>query len=365
MTVVKNKGFRFIRNLISARKAYYQIVKKLKNDGEPKYDLGSYTAIQMRPEANKLIQDSLGKNFVNKNEYSEVTNIHDELVKKIGIELLGGLEEKQIIGSATVGSSEAIFLALLAAKWHWKKKNLSGKPNIVFSSNVHLCWYKFAKYLEVDIKEVSLEEENKYPKDKILNAINENTVIVVAILGCTYLGFVDPVEELHYSLEALNKKNNWDIGIHVDAAIGGFVIPYLPNNNVWDFRLNLVRSINLSSHKFGLVYPGLGWVFFKSKEYFNSDLSIQSNYLSGISDSYTINFSKSASLVIAQYYNFLYYGFNGYKEVMESCINNTIYLSNKINQTNMFEVISDGKLPIVVFKFKKQNSIKEEYFTKL
>jgi glutamate decarboxylase len=365
MAIINKKYYRFISDFISGRKAYYQIKKELKTDGDPKYDLGSYTAIKMRSEANKLIEKNLGKNFVNKNEYLEVTNIHNKLIKKIAIELLGSQNQKQVFGSSTVGSSEAIFLALLAAKWHWKKKNLSGSPNVVFCSNAHLCWEKFARYLEIDIREIPLHKYNEYPKDEIVNAIDVNTIIVVAILGCTYSGIIDPIEKLNSSLEKLNKKNNWDVGIHVDAAIGGFITPYLSNNSLWDFRLNLVRSINLSSHKFGLVYPGLGWVFFKSKEYFNSDLSIQSNYLSGISDSYTINFSKSASLVIAQYYNFLYYGFNGYKEVMESCINNTIYLSNKINQTNMFEVISDGKLPIVVFKFKKQNSIKEEYFTKL
>lgn len=365
MAIIKKTYYRFISNYISGRKAYRQITKELKRDGNPKYDLGSYTAIKMRPEANKLIHKNLGKNFVNKNEYLEVTNIHDKLIKKIALELLGATDEKQVLGSSTVGSSEAIFLALLAAKWHWKKKNLPGNPNVVFCSNAHLCWEKFAKYLEIDIREVPLQRYNEYPKDEIVNAIDVNTIIVVAILGCTYSGLIDPVEKLHASLETLNEKNNWDVGIHVDAAIGGFITPYLSDNTVWDFRLNLVRSINLSSHKYGLVYPGLGWVLFKDKKYFNSDLSLQSNYLSGVSDSYTINFSKPASPVIAQYFNFLYYGFSGYQEIMESCMTNTSYLSNKINQTNIFDIVSDGKLPIVVFKFKKQTSFREEDFTKL
>ena len=364
MSIIKKKYYRFISNFISGKKAYYQIVKELKRDGDPKYDLGSYTAIKMKPEANKLIQRNLGKNFVNKNEYSEVTNIHDKLIKKIGVELLGAPDENQILGSSTVGSSEAIFLALLAAKWHWKKKKLPGKPNVVFCSNAHLCWEKFARYLEIDIREIPLQKYNECPEDEIVNAIDTNTIIVVAILGCTYLGLIDPVEKLHSSLEMLNEKNNWDVGIHVDAAIGGFITPYLSDNSLWDFRLSLVRSINLSSHKFGLVYPGLGWIIFKDKEYFSSDLSIQSNYLSGVSESFTINFSKSSSPIIAQYFNFLHYGFNGYKEIMESCMDKTVYLSDRINKTSIFDVVSEGKLPVVVFKFKKNPLFNEENYTK-
>jgi len=349
----------------SSKAAFEKIVKTLKKDGIPKYDLGSYTTIKMLPEANNLIQQNMGKNFVNKNEYLKTTKIHDELVKKIAT-LFNIPDLQQGFGTATSGSSEAIFLALLAAKWHWKKRNIKEKPNVVLCSNAHLCWYKFAKYLDIEVREIALDKINQYPLEKVLHQIDSNTVSIVAILGCTYLGTCDTIEKLNNSLEILNKENSWDVGIHVDAAIGGFVLPFLAENNrLWDFRLSLVRSINVSSHKYGLVYPGLGWILFKRKEYFNSELRIKSNYLSGVSESYTVNFSKSSALLIAQYFNFLHYGHKGYQKIMNACLLNKDILSISLYETSLFEIVSDKTLPIVVFKFKNAVPFNEASYTKL
>ena len=351
---------------ISSFKALSRIEKELEEDGHVEYDLGSYTTIEMLPEANFIIHKLLGKNLVNQNEYHKTTKIHKNLVKAIG-NFLHVPNVDSAFGSSTAGSSEAIFLAILAAKWSWKNRGQNGQPNIVFCSNAHLCWYKFAKYLDVEVREVALESTFEYPLEKVIKNVDQNTICVVAILGCTYMGTCDPIAKLNTSLEKLNLEKNWDIGIHVDAAIGGFVIPFLKeeSNQKWDFKLPLVRSINLSGHKYGLVYPGLGWILFRNESCFQSELSLNSNYLSGSSESFTINFSRSSSLVIAQYFNFLHYGFEGYQKVVEKCMNHTKLFSKLLTDTSKFEIVSNGKLPVVIFTFKEASRFDEKAFTKL
>ncbi len=351
---------------IPSYEALSKIEKELKEDGLLEYDLGSYTTIEMLPEADFIIHQILGKNLVNQNEYHKTTEIHKDLVKTLG-DFLHAPEISNVFGSSTTGSSEAIFLAVLAAKWHWKKTNLDGTPNIVLCANAHLCWYKFAKYLDVEVREIEHEDIFEYPINKITERVDENTVCVVAILGCTYLGTCDPIDQLNASLEALNEKNNWNVGIHVDAAIGGFIVPFSDefSETVWDFKLPLVRSINLSGHKYGLVYPGLGWILFRNENYFQSELSLNSHYLSGSSESFTVNFSRSSSLVIAQYFNFLHYGIEGYQKVVEKCMNHAGLLSNLLSQSEIFEVISEGKLPVVIFRCKVPPSFSIKQFTQL
>ncbi len=341
------------------------IQNELKEDGLTNYDLGSYTTIQMLPEADLLIQHSIGKNLVNQNEYPKTTNIHNNLVKTLA-NLLHAPDADRAFGSSTIGSSEAIFLAILAAKWQWKNRNTGGNPNIVFCSNAHLSWHKFARYLDIETLEVELDTINAFPLDKVMKRIDQDTILVVSILGCTYMGTCDPAQKLNNSLEKLNRENNWDIGIHIDAAIGGFILPFFrKQQEIWDFKLPLVRSINLSGHKYGLVYPGLGWLLFRDKNYFKSELSMDSNYLNGHFDSYTVNFSRSSSLVIAQYFNFLHYGFEGYQEIVKKCTENANLLCISITDSGYFEVISDMRLPIVVFKFKENPQFNISDFTKL
>ncbi|MDO5970503.1 glutamate decarboxylase [Flavivirga aquimarina] len=350
----------------SAYGALKIIYKELEADGLTSHDLGSYTTIEMLPEADFLIHQSMGVNMVNQHEYHKATGIHENMVKTIA-RFLHAPNIDQVFGSSTTGSSESIFLAILAAKWEWKKKNNQGKPNIVFCSNAHLCWYKFSRYLDVEIREVPLEVYNEYPLEHVLKNIDHNTISVVAILGSTSLGTCDPINILNERLEKINKDNNWDVGIHIDAAIGGFVVPFLDASDygMWDFECSLVRSINLSGHKFGLVYPGLGWLLFRDKRYFHSELNIKSSYLCGVSDSFTVNFSRSFSLVLAQYFNFLHYGFGGYRKIIEQCMANTKFLTQLLTRHGVFEVLSDGKIPVVVFKFKEPIQVDINKFTQL
>lgn len=339
------------------------IERELAGDGRTNYDLGSYTTIDMKPEANQLIRNSLGKNLINKNEYQSTTKIHDKLVIELG-NYLKAPNVANIIGSSTVGSSEAIFLSLVAAKHLWRKKKLEGSPNIVITSNAHLSWHKFALYLDIEIRQVRLACVNQYPINEVIELVNKNTITVVGVLGCTYVGNCDPIEDLNNQLESLNSKKGWDIGIHVDAAIGGFILPFLDTvKHQWDFNLPLVRSINLSGHKYGLVYPGLGWIIFRDQRYFPRELSRTSQYLSGSFTSLTLNFSKPSSFVIAQYFNFLHFGKSGYKMIIRRCLNMAKHLACKLSESSFFEIIKTPEIPVVSFSIKENASFSAQLFT--
>ena len=351
---------------ISANDALLQIEQELKDDGLVTHDLGSYTTIKMLPEADLIIQQNLGKNLINQNEYHITTEIHENLIKMLG-NLLHAPDNHNVFGSSTTGSSEAIFLSILAAKKKWKKRGYKEKPNIVLCNNAHVSWYKFSSYLDIEVREVAIENINVFPIKKVIEEVDQNSICVVTVLGCTQTGICDPIALLNNELEVLNDQNNWNVGIHVDAAIGGFVVPFLKEKNKqdWDFKLSLVRSINLSGHKFGLVYPGLGWVLFRDQSYFPSELNISSHYLSGSSKSFTLSFSRSSSLVIAQYFNFLHYGIEGYEKIIETSIQNTKQLSILLENTGFFKVLSNNKLPIVIFAFRTKEGFDEKEFTTL
>ncbi|XP_040366078.1 glutamate decarboxylase 5 isoform X2 [Rosa chinensis] len=263
------------------------------------------------------------------------------------------------VGVGTVGSSEAIMLAGLAFKRKWQhRRKLEGKPydkpNIVTGANVQVCWEKFARYFEVELKEVKLSE-GYYVMDpvKAVEMVDENTICVAAILGSTLTGEFEDVKLLNDLLIKKNKETGWETPIHVDAASGGFIAPFLYPELEWDFRLPLVKSINVSGHKYGLVYAGVGWVVWRSKEDLPDELVFHINYLGSDQPTFTLNFSKGSSQIIAQYYQFIRLGFEGYKNVMENCMDNTRALKEGLEKTGRFEILSkDIGVPLVAFKLK-------------
>ncbi|KAJ1410527.1 Pyridoxal phosphate-dependent decarboxylase [Sesbania bispinosa] len=276
-------------------------------------------------------------------------------------------ESEPAVGVGTVGSSEAIMLAGLAFKRKWQNKRRSeGKPidnpNIVtganFSTNVNneslmgfnyahvkVCWEKFARYFEVELKEVKLSE-GYYVMDpeKAVEMVDENT-ICVAILGSTLNGEFEDVRRLNDLLEEKNKETGWDTPIHVDAASGGFIAPFLYPELEWDFRLPLVKSINVSGHKYGLVYAGIGWVIWRSKEDLPEELIFHINYLGADQPTFTLNFSKGSSQVIAQYYQLIRLGYEGYRNVMENCKDNMVVLKEGLEKTGRFDIVSKDEVP--------------------
>lgn len=348
--------------------AAYQIINdELMLDGNPRLNLASFVTTWMEPECDKLIMASINKNYVDMDEYPVTTELQNRCVNMIAHLFNAPLEENEAaVGVGTVGSSEAIMLAGLAFKRKWQNKRKQegkpyDKPNIVTGANVQVCWEKFARYFEVELKEVKLSE-GYYVMDpaKAVELVDENTICVAAILGSTLNGEFEDVKRLNDLLVEKNKETGWDTPIHVDAASGGFIAPFIYPELEWDFRLPLVKSINVSGHKYGLVYAGIGWAIWRSKEDLPEELIFHINYLGADQPTFTLNFSKGSSQVIAQYYQLIRLGYEGYKNVMENCRDNMIVLKEGLEKMGRFNIVSkDDGVPLVAFTLKDHTNFDE------
>ncbi|KAJ3677090.1 hypothetical protein LUZ60_002814 [Juncus effusus] len=346
------------------KEAAHQIISdELMLDGNPRLNLASFVTTWMEPECDQLIMAAINKNYVDMDEYPVTTELQNRCVNMIAHLFNAPIGEAETaVGVGTVGSSEAIMLAGLAFKRKWQNKRKAegkpcDKPNIVTGANVQVCWEKFARYFEVELKEVKLTE-GYYVMDpkKAVEMVDENTICVAAILGSTLTGEFEDVKLLNDLLVQKNKETGWDVPIHVDAASGGFIAPFLNPDLVWDFRLPLVKSINASGHKYGLVYAGVGWVVWRSKNDLPDELIFHINYLGTDQPTFTLNFSKGSSQIIAQYYQFIRLGFAGYKNIMENCMDNVKVLREALDQTGRFNIVSkELGVPLVAFSLKDES----------
>ena len=298
-------------------------------------------------------------------EYPAMMNMHARCVSIIS-HLWGAQKGETAIGSATTGSSEAIHLGGLAMKRRWQERRDKegkdkSKPNILMGSNAQVALEKFARYFEVEARILDVSEKSLYRLDPELvkKNIDENTIGVFVILGSTYTGHYEPVEEISKILDEYEKKTGIDIPIHVDAASGGFIAPFTYakagghkwyvrlNNNVSiserfrNFELPRVKSINTSGHKFGLVYAGVGWIIWRDESYLPKHLIFELHYLGGTEESYTLNFSRPGAQIIAQYYNLIHLGFEGFRSIMENCLSNARLLSKALEKTGWYTCVSD------------------------
>lgn len=345
---------------IPANAAYQLVHDELNMDGNQSLNLASFCTTWMEPEANKLIAENINKNFIDHDEYPQTEVIHQRVVNMIA-RLFRAPKDKKSVGTATIGSSEAIMLGLLAHKWSWiNRRKKTGKkydkPNIVFGADVHVCWEKFAKYFDVESRIIPMEV-GRYtigPKE-IARRIDENTICVGVILGTTFTGQYDDIKGINDYLLKIKAEKGWDIPIHVDGASGGFIAPFAYPDIEWDFRLEQVKSINVSGHKYGLVYPGIGWLVFRDESDVPDDIVFSVNYLGGEMPTYTLNFSRGSSMVIAQYYNFIRLGKEGYTRIAENVIENAQYLSKRLLETELFDTLNPTQLlPVVAVKLKKK-----------
>ncbi|KAH7570791.1 hypothetical protein JRO89_XS05G0190900 [Xanthoceras sorbifolium] len=383
--VIDDPRFKMPENSIPKEAAYQIINDELMLDGNPRLNLASFVTTWMEPECDKLMMEAINKNYVDMDEYPVTTELQakafifanirmfvmlkqNRCVNMIAHLFNAPLEESEVaVGVGTVGSSEAIMLAGLAFKRKWQNKRKAegkpyDKPNIVTGANVQVCWEKFARYFEVELKEVKLRE-GYYVMDpvKAVEMVDENTICVAAILGSTLNGEFEDVKLLNDLLVEKNKQTEWDTPIHVDAASGGFIAPFLYPELEWDFRLPLVKSINVSGHKYGLVYAGIGWVIWRSKEDLPEELIFHINYLGADQPTFTLNFSKGSSQVIAQYYQLIRLGFEGYRNVMENCHENAMVLKQGLEKTGRFNIVSkDHGVPLVAFSLK-DNKFHDEF----
>ncbi|WP_407424325.1 glutamate decarboxylase [Methanobrevibacter sp.] len=345
-------------NGIPPKLAYELLHDQLSLDGNPSLNLASFVTTWMEKEANQLILENIGKNFINFHEYPQTYKIEKYCINIIG-NLFNAPDDSKIIGASTIGSSEAILLGLLAHKWSWKKNRQKNnksfdKPNIVMGADTHTVWEKFALYFDVELRLIPLEH-GKYTinAEDVVNNVDENTICVGAVLGTTYVGQMDAINEINTELLKIKKEKGWDIPIHVDAASGGFIAPFMYPDLKWDFELEQVKSINVSGHKYGLVYPGIAWLVFKDEKYLPKELIFNINYLGGDMPNYSLNFSKPSTHIIAQYYNFLRLGKYGYKNIIANIMENAKYLKECIKKLDKFELLDENPpFPVIALTLK-------------
>ena len=349
---------------MSALDAMRLVDEELALEGDPNRNLATFVTTWMEPEAQRLIAENLYRNFIDHAEYP----ISAEIEKRC-IRMLADLYHApgETTGARTQGSSEAIMLGALSLKWKWKERREAAslsvdKPNLVFGGDVHVVWEKFCRYFDVEPRIVPLQP-GKYtigPED-VEPLIDENTIGVAAVLGTTFTGHADDIVGINDLLLGIKKERELDVPLHVDAASGGFVWPFLYPHSEWDFRLEQVRSINVSGHKFGLVYPGIGWLVFREESDLAEDLVFYENYLGKKDATFTLNFSTGASMVLAQYYNFVRLGRRGYGYIMEAMEKNARALADRLEKCGDFELIGADKeqLPLVAFRLAEGKNYDE------
>jgi len=331
-------------------------------DGRPNLNLASFVGTYMEKEAEALMVENLSKNMSDADEYPAMMDLHQRCVSILS-HLWNVQKGEKAIGTATTGSSEAIQLGGLAMKRRWQEKRMkdgkdTSKPNIIMGSNAQVALEKFARYFEVEARILDVSAESSYRLDpkKVKENIDENTIGIFVILGSTYTGHYEPVSEIHELLDEHEKKTGQDIPIHVDAASGGFIAPFThakAGGPDWDFKLPRVKSINTSGHKFGLVYAGVGWIIWRDESYLPKHLVFELHYLGGTEESYTLNFSRPGAQIIAQYYNLIHLGFEGYRAIMENALANARLLSKSLEATGWYRCVSDIHRPKGQTEFKK------------
>ncbi|ROW06518.1 hypothetical protein VMCG_04299 [Cytospora schulzeri] len=346
--------------------AYRMIRDELSLDGNPMLNLASFVTTYMEDEAEKLMAESLSKNFIDYEEYPKTAEIQNRCVSMIGRMFNAPTGEGVgAVGTSCVGSSEAIMLGVLAMKRVWKnKRKAEGKstenPNIVMSSAVQVCWEKATRYFEIEEKLVYCSQDRYVidPKETV-DLVDENTIGICCILGTTYTGEYEDVK----AVNDLLIERGMDTPIHVDAASGGFVAPFTVPDLEWDFRLPRVVSINVSGHKYGLVYPGVGWVVWRGAEFLPQELVFNINYLGADQSSFTLNFSKGASQVIGQYYQLIRLGKHGYKAIMSNLTRTSDYLADSVQALGfvLMSKKSGEGLPLVAFRLPDDENDERSY----
>jgi glutamate decarboxylase len=355
--------YRLPSGSMSAEAAYQLVHDELNLDGNPALNLASFVTSWMEPQANLLAAQTLAKNMIDQDEYPQTEVIHERVVTMLG-RLLHARAADEPTGTATIGSSEAIMLAMLAHKRSWQRRRESegqptDRPNVVMGADVHTVWEKFACYFEVEARVAPLEEDRyTIGADQVRPMIDERTIGVAGLLGTTFTGQMDDIASLDRLLVEIESERGWRIPLHIDAASGGFITPFARPEEAWDFRLPSVRSINVSNHKFGLVYPGMGTVLFRSRADLPKELVFHINYLGGNMPNYSLNFSRPSTSVILQYYAFLRLGEEGYGAVVAAMLENARALAAHMKKIDCLEVITDASLfPIVVARSKDPEDV--------
>jgi glutamate decarboxylase len=353
---------RFPERTIPPEAAYELLHTGLMLDGRETLNLASFVTTWMDPHAEKLIMGSLRKNHIDHEEYPAAQLMEEGCVRMLA-DLWHAPDVEKAVGVGTIGSSEAIMLGLLAHKRRWvNARKAAGlpydSPNVVFGAETHIVWDKFANYFDVEMRKIPMRPDRyTCTVDDVASRIDENTIAVGAVLGTTFIGESSPIREINDFLVEHKAKTGQDIPLHVDGASGGFIAPFSNPDEAWDFRLEQVASINASGHKYGLVYPGIGWLVMRNQEMLPEDLVFSVNYLGGAQPTYTFNFSRGSAMIQAQLYQFLRLGRPGYTEIVETMLGNARYLNEQLEDLGRFNILNPGLAePVVTFSLKDDSS---------
>ena len=334
-------------------------------DGNARLNLATFVSTWMDQNADKLYNEAFDKNAIDKDEYPATARLETNCWHMLA-DLWNAPDNSRTIGCSTTGSSKACMLGGLALKRRWQEKRKAENksiayPNLIMSSAVQVCWEKFCNYFDVEPRYVPISLEHKvldgYELEKY---IDENTIGVVAIMGVTYTGMYEPVEKISKALDEIQEKTGFNIPIHVDAASGGMIAPFLQANLKWDFRLERVASISTSGHKYGLVYPGIGWVVWRDVDVLPKSLIFEVSYLGGKMPTFALNFSRPGAQILLQYWVFLRYGYDGYKAVQKATISVAEYLAKEVEKmSDVFELWNHPTdIPVFAWMLKDSASRK-------
>ncbi|HKW02882.1 MAG TPA: glutamate decarboxylase [Vicinamibacterales bacterium] len=338
--------------------AYALVRDELILDGNSRQNLATFCTTWVEPEVRQLMADSLDKNMIDKDEYPQTAEIESRCVHILA-DLWNAPSADASIGCSTTGSSEAAMLGGLALKWRWRTRRLAAgkpadRPNLICGP-VQVCWHKFARYFDVELREIPIKRDAVgMTPDQIAGYCDEHTIGVVPTLGITYTGAYEPVKGIAAALDEVQKAKGWDIPIHVDAASGGFIAPFVQPDLEWDFRLGRVKSINTSGHKYGLAPLGVGWVIWRDAADLPDELIFRVDYLGGDMPTFALNFSRPGGEIIAQYYNFIRLGREGYRQIQQACVDTARFLAGEIAKMGPFTMLYDGSggLPAVAYTLK-------------
>ncbi|MEG1749885.1 MAG: glutamate decarboxylase [Tannerellaceae bacterium] len=345
----------------TAEIAYQMVKDETYAQTQPQLNLATFVTTYMDDYATKLMNDAININYIDETEYPRIALMNAKCINIMANLWNSPEKETWKTGALAIGSSEACMLGGVAAWLRWRKKReVAGKPtdkpNFVISSGFQVVWEKFSQLWQIEMREVPLTlKDTTLNPEEALKMCDENTICIVPILGVTWTGLNDDVEALDAALDKYNQKTGFDISIHVDAATGGFILPFLKPDQKWDFRLKWVLSISTSGHKFGLVYPGLGWVVWKEKKYLPEVMAFSVNYLGANITQVGLNFSRPAAQILGQYYQFIRLGFQGYKEVQENSMEISKYLHQQIGKMHPFVNYSDTVVnPLFIWYLKPE-----------
>ena len=340
--------------------SYELLTNELLLDGQARLNLATFVTTWMPSLGARIMDETADKNIIDKDEYPQTAEIEARCVNIIA-DLWHADGAEHATGCSTTGSSEAAMLAGLAMKWRWRERmRAAGKsverPNLVTGTNVQVCWEKFMRYWDVEPRLVPMEGERFHLEpEQAVAGCDENTIGVVTVLGSTFDGSYEPVSEIAEALDDLERRTGLDIPLHVDGASGGFVAPFIQPELEWDFRVPRVQSINASGHKYGLIYPGVGWAIWRNEQALPKDLIFDVNYLGGHMPTFALNFSRPGSEVIAQYFMFASLGREGYRRVIQNAQDVALRLSGGIEQMGPYRLLTRGdQLPVFAFTLKDE-----------